>query len=221
MKKSLILALLLCLALSACNVNINTQIIEGSGKLGSETRSLAGFDAIELAGSGDLEVVFGENESVFIETDDNILPLIETRVRGGTLIISTRSNTNILPQLGIHILVTMKSIKAVSLPGSGNISIPGLQAQSFEIDLPGSGNIAVEGSVENLDAAISGSGNILCGDLRANSATARLEGSGLIVVNASDSLTVNINGSGSVHYRGSPANINQTVNGSGSINQIP
>ena len=71
MKRSLILALLLCLALSACDVNINTQIIEGSGKPGSETRSLAGFDAIELSGSGDLEVVFGENESVFIEKEGN------------------------------------------------------------------------------------------------------------------------------------------------------
>lgn len=221
MKKSLILTTLLCLALSACFGNIRYESVQGSGNLSSESRPVKGFHAIELAGSGDMEVVFGESESLVIEGDDNLLPLIETKVQGGTLVISTRPNTNINTRLGIYYKVTMKSLDALNLPGSGNITVDGLQAQSIKLDIPGSGTLTILGATDSVNATINGSGNILCGDLQSSSATVQINGSGLVEVNASESVSANINGSGTVQYHGNPAKVDQRISGSGSVNPLP
>jgi hypothetical protein len=115
----------------------------------------------------------------------------------------------------------MKSLKAASLPGSGNITITGMNGAAIDFDLPGSGNITADGIVDSVSAELGGSGNIVCGDLQAKSATVNLPGSGNVTVFASENLDVTISGSGSVTYRGNPAEVNQSVTGSGSIQAVP
>jgi hypothetical protein len=222
MKKNLYIALLFALMLSACSINFQSpQMVEGSGVRASEGRAVSGFDSIELAGSADVSVSFGDNESVIVEADDNILPLIETNVRGGTLEIHTRPNTNLRTQLGIRVMVTMKSLQSASLPGSGNISIDGLQGQSVDLSMQGSGNITAQGMVERVNITLDGSGNFQCDELQAKSASIEINGSGNVFVYASESLRTSINGSGNVQYRGNPENVEKSVSGSGNVIPIP
>jgi hypothetical protein len=54
----------------------------GSGKAATETRALPEFQAIELSGSMDLKVRQGSPQSVQVQADDNLLPLLETVVEG-------------------------------------------------------------------------------------------------------------------------------------------
>ena len=56
--------------------------VAGSGKVATETRAVVGFDAIALRGSITLELRQGEREGLELSADDNLLPLIETRVVG-------------------------------------------------------------------------------------------------------------------------------------------
>jgi hypothetical protein len=178
---------------------------------------VSGFDAIELAGSADVNVSFGETESVVVEAEDNILPLIQTKVQGGRLVINWKPNTSVAATEPVLVTVTMKSLEAASLPGSGNITITGLNAGKVKFELPGSGNITADGTADSVDVVFRGSGTILCGDLQARSARVKLTGSGNVDVFASESLDVTLNGSGNVTYRGNPADVHKSVPGSGSI----
>lgn len=206
----------------ACSISFgNRQSVEGSGVLERQERIVKTFHAIDIAGSADVAVTMDDTQSVFIETDDNILPLIETEVRNDTLVIRTASNTSIMPKLPIRVAVTMKSLDVVRITGSGNFDITGLAAGKIQFELPGSGNISAAGTAEHVTVSLNGSGNILCGDLESLSAEVRLDGSGNITVNASENLDVNIDGSGSVRYRGNPVMVNQSVPGSGSVMPIP
>jgi hypothetical protein len=216
------IVLVIMLATLACSINFgNNQIVEGSGVLSRETRSVNEFTAIELAGSGDVTVRAGETQSVQVEADDNIVPLIETNVQGSKLVISTKPNVSMRTKQPIRITVTVKSLDAASITGSGNMTISNINAGKATVGLSGSGNITVAGTAQSVQATLNGSGNILCSDLIAQSATVRITGSGNVTVNVSQSLDANITGSGNIKYRGSPAKVNQSVSGSGSINSIP
>ncbi len=59
--------------------------VEGSGKIQTQTRALSGFNGIVLDLPAKLELRIGSTESVTIEADDNLLPLIETVVEKGVL----------------------------------------------------------------------------------------------------------------------------------------
>lgn len=215
---ALIMLSLVTFACSAVTFNINpSQSVRGSGNVVSETRAVSGFSAISLQGSGDVDVVFGDSESAVVEADDNIVPLIETRVQNGRLVISTRNNTNYRTNKPVRIHVTIKTLDEIRLSGSGNINVPDLNGDSLQISLPGSGNITVVGAANNVDVSVSGSGNVICSSLKAKSATAKISGSGNIQVYASSSLDASISGSGTIMYSGSPVSVTKTVSGSGNI----
>ncbi len=54
--------------------------VSGSGKLQTEARNVTGFQAIATHGSVKLVLRQGAREGLELHADDNILPLIETRV---------------------------------------------------------------------------------------------------------------------------------------------
>jgi hypothetical protein len=220
-KKFLVILIVLSLATFACSAvtfNVNPlQYVQGSGKVVSEPRAVSGFSAISLQGSGDVDVAFGDSESAVVEADDNIVPLIETSVQNGRLVISTKNYTNYRTNNPVHIHVTMKALDEIRLSGSGNINVPDLSGDSLLVSLPGSGNITVDGTANNVDATVSGSGNVDCSGLKAKSASAKISGSGNIQVYASSSLDASISGSGTIQYSGSPASVTKNVSGSGNI----
>ncbi len=211
----LVLTALACSPLSI--VSISPKTVTGSGNVISETRSVSGFDSIDLQGSGSVTVSLGSDESVLVEADDNIVPLIETTVQNGKLVISTKDNTNINTRTGIHITVAMKSLKSLTLSGSGEIQTKGKFGDSLSVMLPGSGSITVEGGVDSVNISLPGSGNIYCDQLLARSATVSLNGSGTISVYASESLDASLRGSGTIRYSGNPSQVNKSVTGSGNI----
>jgi len=182
---------------------------------------VSGFTSIEIAGAADATVSFGDTESVVVETDDNILPLITTEVSGGKLVINTRSNTNFSTELGIKVTVTMKELEAAEVSGSGNMTLIGVPGGAVKVEISGSGNITAAGVADSVEVNLDGSGNILCGELQAKTAVIRLDGSGNVAVYASQSLDAAIGGSGNVQYGGDPTQLQTSVTGSGSIDPMP
>ena len=79
--------------LSAC------QMARGSGDMVTERRQASNFDSVTLLGSGEVIIVQDGEESLTIETDDNILQYITSEVSGGTLILAFEpGTTNISPR---------------------------------------------------------------------------------------------------------------------------
>jgi hypothetical protein len=215
------LALIVLLTL-ACGVqagDMNTVV--GSGILNHEERVVQEFTVIEVVGSADVSITIGKQQSLIVEADENILPVIETNVSNKKLIIGAKPLTSISISHPIRVTVVVKSLDVVRVSGSGNITIHNLAGKTVKFDLPGSGNLTAAGTADQVIASIGGSGNILCGGLEARSATVKLSGSGNVKVFASDSLDASIGGSGTIQYRGNPAAVNQSVTGSGNIISIP
>src|SRR5262245_3078773 len=120
-------------------------VLYGSGTKASETRQLKTFDQIEIRGAADVDVTVGQQpQSVTIEADDNVLPIIETTIRGSTLVISNRENYR--PRTPVRVTVVIPSLVGAGVSGSGSVRAMGVKSSSFQIDISGSGDVRIEGS---------------------------------------------------------------------------
>ena len=201
----------------ACAVGC-AERVTGSGVIKSEQRQVAGFNEVKLRGSGELTITVDPDgpESLVVEADDNLLPLLTSEVRGDELVLGIRNNTNIHATRPIRYRVTAKELNAIGSAGSGSIRASGIAAKRFHADISGSGGMDLSGSADEAEFTISGSGSYDAAHLRTRAARVRISGSGDATVNASEQLEANIAGSGSVRYAGNPK-VEQHIAGSGSV----
>jgi hypothetical protein len=189
--------------------------VQGSGVTASETRSVPAFDAVDLAGSNVVAVRVGDPRSVVVRGDDNLLALVTTEVRDGVLVLGTSGSFSTEQPMSVE--VSVPSLDAVALSGSGVVTVEGVAAEELVARLPGSGVLTVRGTAQRLDAAHAGSGRLLLGELVAQDAKALVSGSGELEVHATRVLDATVSGSGTIAYRGDPATVTQQVTGSGAI----
>jgi hypothetical protein len=214
--------------------------VQGSGRLQTESRTVAPFQAVELKGSMNLVLRQGAREGVELRGDDNVLPLIETRVaeRDGvpTLSIGTRPGAGYSTSNEVVVTVDLKTLSALTLSGAGDARADALKVAALKVVLNGAGDLRVDhleaddltsrisgsgdmhyaGKVVRASFAIAGSGDVAAADLAADDVNVRIAGSGDAAVTANRTLKVNIAGSGDVSYGGS-AVVTSSVTGSGGV----
>jgi hypothetical protein len=200
------------------NNNGPIETVRGSGNVITEGREVSGFTAVSLQGVGQLVIDQTGSESLSITADDNLLPYIETRVRGRELIISVQDNTlfSNVSELTYHI--TVDSIDSVELDGAGSIEVNDLDVEEWQVNLAGAGSITVSGKVDKQTIEIDGAGTYTADELACQEATVRHSGAGTVVLQASKQLDVRIDGLGTVEYIGDPT-VTQTINGLGTVRQ--
>jgi hypothetical protein len=213
----------------------------GSGRVAGETRTVAGFDAISVAGPIDLVVRQGAAEALTLRAEDNLLPLIETVVEPAagrrTLKIRVRAGERIASHKPIVATVDVVRLTAIAAAGSGDVTVealstpslalslaganqarlPRLTTDAFELRISGSGDVTAAGSAKSIKLAIAGSGDADLAGLVADDVAVRIAGSGDANVTANKALQVSIAGSGDVRYGGSVTAVATTLAGSGTV----
>jgi uncharacterized protein (TIGR03437 family) len=190
--------------------------VVGSGVSGSETRQIGDFRRIQLFAVGDVEVQVGQAVSLRVEADDNVLPLITTRVRDGALKIASERPYN-TPQGGVKISVSVPTLDGVDLLGVGNFTITGVSGDSFVVGIIGVGSVTASGSVGSVEVFMQGVGSASFFNLAAQHVRVWSMGVGSAEVNATASLFARVFGLGNVVYSGNPAEVDGKVEGLGSI----
>lgn len=212
-----------------------------------ENRPVSGFHAVDVSGSYDVYITQGNAEAVKVEAPGDIIKLVLTEVKNGTLRIYNKENTNwrnifnhhnIFNNKKVVVYVTVKNIDGISLSGSGHVTFKdGLKTSNMRLQLSGSGNVQgkltakdldagisgsgslkLSGSGENQNVHVSGSGNYSARDFNSANVNVSVSGSGNAAVYVSNSLNAHVSGSGGVHYGGNPKNVSKSKSGSGSIN---
>ncbi len=209
-----ILAVLLAAILGASCIRPGVQ---GSGNVITESREVSDFNEIVLGGTGRVVVNVTGTESLTIEAEDNIMPLLETRVRNGRLRLDTSGS--ISPTVQIVYTITAETLDGLVISGSGVVEAEAVDSTDFRVDISGSGDVVVEGTLSGLlSVSISGSGEFDGESLTVPEGQVDVSGSGNAVVNVTDDLEVSVSGSGEVEYLGEP-NVDSSVSGSGTVTQ--
>ncbi len=240
MKRIVMLLPFLAFSLTGCDVvdeALNAEHIRGSGRVVQEKRNVSGFHEVRFAGSGDLNIQQGNQESLTVEAEDNIIGRLRTDVEGGRLVIRTEKGVSITPTEPIRFTLMVRDLSDLELSGSGQIKTGPIRSQDFRVRLPGSGEISFEelsatnliaeisgsgkievpGSVVSQRVHISGSGNYEARRLQSKSAEVSVSGSGDSTVWVQDNLNASISGSGTVDYYGNPT-VTRHISGSGGVN---
>ena len=189
--------------------------IKGSGNLISENRELSSFNSINLMGSMNVNINTSNEFNCTITGDDNIIPIVKTKVTNNNLQISTNKNYSSTNELVVN--VNVPNYDKASITGSGDMNLINFKNENLSLNIAGSGNITGNGDVQTLTVKINGSGNIMLKDLKSKTTNITINGSGDAIFWASESISAVVNGSGSIKYHGNPTNVNSDVNGSGSI----
>ncbi|RPE09069.1 DUF2807 domain-containing protein [Chitinophaga lutea] len=217
-----------------------SETIAGNGSIKKEKRNAsAEVDEISTSGKFKVYVTQGNNPSIEVEADENLLPYIETVIEGDELRLHPKRGFNIKPSNDIIVRVTVRQLE--SLAGSGTtgfysqgsikgekleIALSGkgdaemdLQYKKLEVAISGTGKAKLAGRADNTEFAISGSGDIDAPEMKSEEMEVSISGSGSAFVNASKKLDVAVSGSGNVKYKGS-ARVNQMISGKGKIEQV-
>ncbi len=189
--------------------------IQGSGNAATETRDVAPFSAVDLAGGNNVTVHVGGAQSVVVSADDNLLAAVTTSVLDRKLVIGTTGSFAANAPTGVE--VTVPSLRTLTLSGSGTLAVDGIDARRLTVTLSGSGVIRASGTVNRLDVSLTGSGSMQLAQLAGRDVRAVVSASGMIMVNASQRLDASVQGSGVILYTGAPAHVTRSITGSGAI----
>jgi hypothetical protein len=210
-KKLVMLVFLIALG-AGCHM-IHDEVA-GSGKLQKENRSVSSFNSISTEGAFAIEIVCQKPQSLEIEGDDNILPLVSTEVSNNVLHVRNLRGYSTSKPLTIRI--SAPDLVGIYSAGAGTIEASGLKSENLEITANGAPTIRVSGETKVLKIDTNGAGKIDAHKLHAARVSVDSKGVSNIEVYAAEQLDVTISGPSHVIYAGN-AVVNKTVNGPGSV----
>lgn len=234
--KNSIFTLFSCLFLLSCYPS-DAQRVSGKGSIVTQEFDLETFSAIGLSMAAKVTLTQGSQQKVVVHGQQNILDLLNKKIKGGSWEIRCQENVRSYESLRIEI--TMKELDRVAISGSGDVittntfrtngdfdlAISGsgdadikVEADDIDCSISGSGNAVLQGKARSLDISIAGSGDVKATDLAVNHCAISTAGSGDSEVSVSDELTASIVGSGDVYYKGDPK-VKVSVIGSGNVHK--
>lgn len=213
------------------------KTIQGDGNIITHEIPVKIFNEIKVTGAIDVIYEAKPDEAAYlsVEADDNLIPLIDIKVKGRTLIIKSKEGIN-PNRFVVH--TNSPSLKYVESKGASNITLNGTIAgdelkiemkgtgyfkaenpvfEKGEFKLQGAGNMEMGGQIHKTKLEISGTGDIKASDQIADEIECKIKGNGNMEVNAIEKMSIEISGNGTVSYKGNPQIIKQKIKGAGSV----
>ena len=217
MKILTLLSIGLVTGLVGCNLIIVNPNLKGSGIVKTEKRSLASFDSIDANYVGSIQVRSQGQDSLEISGDDNIIPLITTEVKNGTLYIRPTKGYN--PQQKLQIIISTPDLKKFVFDGVGKANLSNVNNDRLEIVVNGVGDFSASGETKEADITLSGVGSLDAKNLHTVNAKVNSTGVGNVDIYVTGQLDAQASGVGKINYYGSPKIVNRQTEGIGKINE--
>jgi hypothetical protein len=223
------------LCITSCNY---IKPVEGNGKFTKVDRELKDdFTSMEISGNFNVVLTQDSLPKLSIETDENLMDYIDTKVKNHKLIIKSKKRLNSAKGITIFVGITqlqqMELSGAVVLRSSGKINL-----DAIKIELSGASNVYMDLNCTTLNADMSGSSTLrligagIDAEIEASGAcdidnslmpvenmNLEVSGAGKIIVNVLTKLDAKVSGAAEVEYMGAPE-VHKEVSGSGSVSKI-
>jgi putative autotransporter adhesin-like protein len=239
MRKFFWIVLALPVVLGSCRHFLGKRV-KGNGNIKTEDRSVASFKNVEVSGAAKVYVSQGDEHSVKIEGDENLLQYIEVAQEGDKIVVRDKPGFNLDPSGDLKVYVTSPVFSRINasgacdiigqtkitsqesltlhVSGAGDIQME-VDAPQLEAEVSGSGNINLKGQTKDVDLDLTGAGHAHCYDLLAENVKIEITGAGSAEIYASVKLDATVSGAGSVNYKGNASNVSQHVSGAGSVSK--
>ena len=215
MKKSIVLFLLIFSVVTiGCNGAFHSSI-EGSGDEISKSFNVSEFSQIDASHAFEIQVVVGEQQSVKIKTDDNLMKYIEVSVKGNTLYLDVENNINL--DGDVKAIISVRNLNALNLSGACKIDIENIDSENFNIDVSGACKGTFSGKVENLTLDLSGATKLNTVDLKAKNLNIDMSGASKLEVYCDNNFVVDASGASKITVYGDPKTTKTDFSGASSV----
>ena len=144
MRKLTVSLVLISISIASAQ-NWDIEKVKENGVQTTITRTTESYDKISTGGSFNVELVSGNEGTITIKGDENIISHIVTEVIGSELKVYFEKNRSYNYKQDITITIPFEDISEISFAGSGNmITKNAINATDFEAKMAGSGDCALE-----------------------------------------------------------------------------
>lgn len=190
-----------------------------------ETRVVSDFNKIALRGVMDLTIKQGKQKEVIVEATAEQQKRVEISNEGEKLVLNTEKKKGVHKEQKVHVYITVTDLNEISHLGVGDIRTDGiLEQDSIKIKISGVGDVNLNLVCDDLQLSFSGVGDTKLegkavsaklnysgvGDLEALTFHVKkmeVTGSGVgdANIHATEELSIDFSGVGSIRYSGDPA----------------
>jgi hypothetical protein len=201
--------------------------IKGNGNETTEQREVGSYDRISVSHIFKVELIPGDEGSLRLEGEENLLDYVITDVSGGRLKITVEKGIQLEPSRrsdGIRIRVPVRDLDGLSvsgaadLTGSGEFVFPSfsvessgasevklaLQSDAVRVQTSGASDIVLKGRTETLEVQSSGASHLKAYDLESREAEVSVSGASEARISVSGELKARASGAAHIRYRGNP-----------------
>jgi hypothetical protein len=208
--------ILVCVV-SAALAGCPDDAVQGNGQAGEQTRTVGSFAEAVVEGGLGLELSaapgIGDEVSLVVSGDENLLSLVETVVEDGRLTV--RAKQPFRTTLGLNVKGTAPALLRLGASGgSTGIAKDVAVAGTFETTVAGGSRVALSGTAGGLDALVSGGSVLAARGLTAGGVRLLdVSGGSVVDVCATGTLQANASGGSVVTYACGPAQVTPTTSG--------
>ncbi|WP_299818478.1 head GIN domain-containing protein [uncultured Pontibacter sp.] len=220
--------LVITLLLMLVNLPLMAQQLKGNGNMQTQNRNVSGFTGIDVSGGFSVEVTQGNNESLKLEAEENLLDNIKTEVRNGVLHIY--NDKSLSSTKGMKAYITVKELNKIDI--SGGVKVVGkstfrtntmaldmsggskvtlaVDAKQVKTDMSGASKVELSGKTDELRMEMSGASNVDASGLVAKDVRVGASGASKVKVHADKTLHIDASGASAVYYKGTPSITSET-----------
>jgi hypothetical protein len=146
--------LLAAFAIVATSAGCDLGGTRGEGAVEMETRTIEAFSRIETSAGIGVSAGIGQGGTLEVRAQGNLLPLIVTEVKDGTLRV--RSAHGYTTSERVEVVFTTPSLSRLVLSGGSVGQVDGLEAGSLDIELSGGSRLTATGQATDMSLRLSG-----------------------------------------------------------------
>jgi hypothetical protein len=238
-----IVALLLPLTLVGCSLSFSQigtgPLTIGSGTPLAETRLVdAPFHGVAVHSAFLATIRAGAKPEIELTADDNIVPLIETVVQEGILVVRPATNHSIQTKNPLKLVLTVTALDHIeahgasrinvesplegadldlALHGASQLNIPSLTVKSLKLKLEGASRANLAGSAASAACDLAGASHADAQKLRIGEAAVALSGASHLTATVTGTLSGSASGASHITLTQEPASRSFKTSGASHI----
>lgn len=233
-----LVSFLVSLTLFSCNTNLNFgNGIEGSGNIIIEKRKINDlFDKVSASTGINVIIEQGTPNLVEVETDDNLMQYVITKVENGILIVKMEGTTNTMSSIDVRVRMnsitglesssgatietknTLKGTNVSIKSSSGSEIVAVLEYEMVSCESSSGSNIVVSGKTLKLETASSSGSEIEADKLAANEVFSQSSSGSSTRVKPIVKLNGKASSGSAIEYVQTPKSIVKEESSGGSVN---
>ncbi|MCD6354032.1 MAG: DUF2807 domain-containing protein [Prolixibacteraceae bacterium] len=209
--------------------------IRGNGNVVSENRAVKSFNKITVSRGMNVYISQGDETSVVVKADENLLKAIETINEGGALKVTVNQRISRYSSLRVYLTTpeiteikafagstifsetTLKSdeLKLSSSSGS-NVKVT-VHADELNATTSAGSNLMIEGKTNTFTGKASSGSNLKAGKLNAHDASVRSSSGANIWVTVKNNFEGHASSGGNIFYLGQPKSVDVHSSSGGNV----